>query len=73
MDTLITVAAACKDTYVTSCNPAPKTPASEVVVHRVTEALATTGLDTPVLGLLAVACVLVIGSIIPFVVARKRS
>lgn len=49
----------CKDNYVVSCNPAPKTPASEVVVVRThDEPLAPTGYD-PALGwaLLAVAVV----------------
>lgn len=38
------MSAACVDTYVVSCTPAPKTPASEVVVVRTGEPeLATTG------------------------------
>lgn len=51
------MSAACVDTYVVSCNPAPATPASEVVVVRTDhEGLAVTGGEfDPVVPVVAVA------------------
>lgn len=52
--------AACVENYVVSCNPPPKTPASEVVVHRTDEPLATTGATyDPTLTILGAAAIII--------------
>lgn len=56
----MTVLEACVDTYVRSCNPAPKTPASEVVVKTVTD-LATTGGEANIAGIV-IAGFFILGS-----------
>lgn len=50
--------APCTDNYVVTCNPAPKTPASEVIVEHVTHTLATTGADM-LTGFQIIGCVLI--------------
>lgn len=67
------VADQCVDTYVRSCTPAPKTPASEVIVKTVTDTLAATGgVDVSTLGW--IAGFLAIGGILLFIYndLRKR-
>lgn len=50
----------CVDNYVVSCDPAPKTPASEVVVHRTDEPLAATGATyDPTLTILGAAAIII--------------
>lgn len=53
---LILFLEACKDTYVRSCTPAPKTPASEVVVKTVTDTLAVTGGEANIAGIVIAVC-----------------
>ena len=73
MNILIAIAEACKDNYVVTCNPAPKTPASEVVVQ-LTETLAATGQDDSIFGIAAVGILLVAGGLIRFLLwPRKRN
>lgn len=50
--------AMCIDNYVVTCNPAPKTPASEVIAEHVTHTLATTGADM-LTGFQIIGCVLI--------------
>lgn len=45
----------CVDNYVVTCTPAPKTPASEVVVKTVTDTLAVTGGEADIAGIVIVA------------------
>lgn len=64
---------ACKDTYVRSCTPAPKTPASEVVVKTITDTLAATGGTTDP-ALVVTGILLALGGILLFIYndLRKR-
>lgn len=54
----------CKDTYVRSCTPVPKTPASEVVVKTVTDTLAVTGGEANVAAILIASCFIVGGGLL---------
>lgn len=54
---------ACKDNYVVSCTPAPKTPASEVIVKTVTD-LATTGGEANIAGIVIAGCFVVAGGLL---------
>lgn len=70
---LIVFLEACKDTYVRSCTPAPKTPAGEVIVKTVTDTLAATGGTADQAGFW-IAGFLAIGGILLFIYndLRKR-
>lgn len=67
------VADQCVDNYVYSCNPAPKTPAGEVVVNTITDTLATTG-GTADPALVVTGIILALGGILLFMYndLRKR-
>lgn len=52
--------ASCVENYVVSCNPPPKTPVSEVVIHHTGEPLATTGATyDPTLTILGSAAIII--------------
>lgn len=72
MNTIIAIAEACKDNYVVTCNPAPSTPSSEVVVHRITETLATTGQDGTVFGFAAAGLLLLAGGVASYLLSHRK-
>jgi LPXTG-motif cell wall-anchored protein len=69
MSTIITLAGACEG-Y--ACPPGNKVPAGDVIVRQVADTLATTGQDGSVFGFLAVAALLLIGGVTPYLISRRK-